>query len=53
MAADSIITATLDGAIVAAEGITRERVLLPLNFSDGSSKGELTAAARISAERTK
>jgi len=32
---DFIITGDLDGAIVAAEGITRSSVKMPLNFRDG------------------
>ena len=32
---DYIITGGLDGAIVAAEGITRSGVKIPLNFNDG------------------
>jgi hypothetical protein len=36
---DYIITGGLDGAIVAAEGITRSSVKMPLNFSDGTFAG--------------
>ena len=39
LATDYIIKGKLDGAIVAAEGITRERVMIPLDFSGGSFKG--------------
>ena len=38
-ATDYIITGGLDGAIVAAGGITRSRVKMPLNFSDGTFGG--------------
>jgi len=36
---DYIIKGHLDGLIVAAEGITRARVMMPLNFDGGSIKG--------------
>jgi hypothetical protein len=36
---DYIITGGLDGAIVAAEGITRSSVKMPLNFSGGTFAG--------------
>ena len=36
---DYIITGDLDGAIVAAENITRSSVKLPLNFRDGTFEG--------------
>jgi len=39
LATDYIITGGLDGAIVAAEGITRSKVKIPLNFSDGMFLG--------------
>jgi len=38
-ATDYIIVGGLDGAIVAAEGITRSSVKMPLNFSDGTFTG--------------
>jgi hypothetical protein len=38
-ATDYIITGGLDGAIVAAEGITRSSVKMPLNFSGGTFAG--------------
>ena len=38
-ATDYIIVGGLDGAIIAAEGITRARVKLPLNFSAGTFAG--------------
>jgi hypothetical protein len=41
---DYIISGNLEGAIVAVEGITRERVMMPLNFSDGSFKGGLNSS---------
>jgi hypothetical protein len=39
LATDYIIKCNLDGAIVAAEGIKRERVMMPLNFTGGVFKG--------------
>jgi len=36
---DYIITGGLDGVIVAAEGIKRGRVMMPLNYNDGLFKG--------------
>jgi hypothetical protein len=36
---DYIITGNLDGAIVAAEGIIRARVMMPFNFDGGLIKG--------------
>jgi hypothetical protein len=36
---DYIIKGKLDGAIVAAEGITRSSVMMPLNFDGGLIKG--------------
>jgi hypothetical protein len=39
LATDYIIRGGLDGPIVAAEGITRSRVNIPLNFSNGMFKG--------------
>jgi hypothetical protein len=36
---DYIITGGLDGAIVAAEAITRSGVKMPLNFSNDTYKG--------------
>jgi hypothetical protein len=36
---DYIITGNLDGPIVAAEGITRARVMMPFNFDGGLIKG--------------
>jgi hypothetical protein len=41
LASDYIITGRLDGAIVAAEGITRERVMIPLDFNGGVFKGRV------------
>jgi hypothetical protein len=38
-ATDYIITGALDSAIVAAEGITRSRVKMPINFSGGTFAG--------------
>jgi hypothetical protein len=44
LATDYIITGKLDGTIVAAEGISRERVKMPLNFSGGSFKGGINSS---------
>ncbi len=41
MWSDYIITGRLDGPIVAAEGITRKRVMMPFNFDGGFIKGGL------------
>jgi hypothetical protein len=41
---DYIISGDLEGAIVAAEGITRKRVMMPLNFSNGSFNGGLNSS---------
>jgi len=38
-ATDYIITGGLDGPVVAAEGITRKRVMMPCNFDGGFIKG--------------
>jgi len=39
LATDYIITGNLDGAIVAAEGITRKRVMMPCNYDGHFIKG--------------
>ena len=39
LATDYVITGHLDGAIVAAEHITREHVMIPLNFTGSSLVG--------------
>jgi hypothetical protein len=39
LATDYIIAGDLDGDIVAAEGIRREHVMIPLNFNGGVFKG--------------
>ena len=44
LASDYIISGNLEGAMVAAEGISRERVMMPLNFSGGSFKGGLNSS---------
>jgi len=41
LATDYIIQGNLDGPIVAAETITRERVMMPLNFGGGAFTGGL------------
>lgn len=38
---DYIVVGDLKGAIVAAEGITRRRVKMPLNLADGALRGGL------------
>jgi len=38
-ATDYIIKGNLEGAIVAAESITRKRVMMPLNFNGDAFKG--------------
>ena len=43
---DYIITGNLDGAIVAAEGITRARVMMPFNFDSGLIKGGVATSGR-------
>jgi hypothetical protein len=47
LATEYIITGNLDGAIVAAEGITRERVMMPLNFNDGLFQGGINAGGSL------
>jgi len=47
LATDYIITGNLDGAIVAAEGIAREHVKMPLNFSGGSFKGGVNTSGSM------
>jgi len=53
---DYIITGGLDGAIVAAEGIKRERVMLPLDYNDGIFKGGVATEGSLcvfSSEQTR
>lgn len=47
LATDYIIRGKLDGAIVAAEGIALERVMIPLNFGSGVFKGGLNTSGRM------
>jgi hypothetical protein len=44
---DYLITGNLDGAIVAAEGITRERVMMPCNFDGRSIKGSVATSGTL------
>ena len=39
LATDYIIKGKLDGSVVAVEGITRERISIPLNFNDSAFTG--------------
>ena len=47
LATDYIITGNLDGYIVAADGITRKRVMIPLNFSSGSFNGGVNTSGSM------
>lgn len=44
---DYIITGSLDGPIVAAEGITRSSVAIPLNFKDGVFEGGVNTSGAL------
>jgi hypothetical protein len=53
---DYIVTGGLDGAIVAAEGIKRERVMLPLDYNDSIFKGGVATEGSLcvfSSEQTR
>jgi len=53
---DYIITGDLDGPIVAAEGITRQRAMMPCNFDDGFIKGAVDTEGSLcvfSSEKTR
>ena len=53
---DYIITGNLDGAIVAAEGIRRQRVMMPCNFDGGVIKGDVDTDGSLcvfSSEKTR
>ena len=53
---DYIITGGLDGTIVAAEGIKRERVMLPLDYNDSIFKGGVATEGSLcvfSSEQTR
>ena len=53
---DYIITGNLNGPIVAAEGITRQRVMMPCNFEDGLIKGAVDTDGSLcvfSSEKTR
>ena len=52
----TMVTGKLDGAIVAAEGITRPDVTMMCDFSDGSFKGQLDTSGSLcvfSSEKTR
>ena len=44
---DYIITGGLEGPIVAADGITRSRVAIPLNFTDGMFEGGVNTSGAL------
>jgi hypothetical protein len=46
-ATDYVIAGGLDGPIVAAEGITRSSVAIPLNFKDGMFKGGVNTSGTL------
>jgi len=47
LATDYMITANLDGPLVAAEGITRACVMIPLNFGNGTIQGGVNASGTM------
>ena len=47
LATDFIVQGNLEGALVAAEGITRERVMMPLNFDEGAFKGGVNTSGKM------
>lgn len=47
LATDFIVSGSLEGALVAAEGISRARVMIPLNFSEGSFKGGVNTSGTL------
>lgn len=47
LATDYIVTGKLDGAIVAAEGITRDVIYIPLNFNDNSFVGGINTSGSL------
>jgi len=47
LATDYIIAGDLDGDIVALEGIRRERVMIPLNFTGGIFKGGVNTSGSM------
>lgn len=52
----TMVTGELDGAIVAAEGITRQYVTMMCDFSNGSFKGQLDTSGSLcvfSSEKTR
>ena len=55
LATDYIITGKLDGAIVAAEGITRDKIYIPLNLKDDTFVGGINTSGSLcvfSSEKT-
>jgi hypothetical protein len=47
LATDYIITGKLDGAIVAAEGIARDKVYIPLNMKDDAFVGGINTSGSL------
>jgi hypothetical protein len=55
LATDYIITGKLDGAIVAAEGIARDKIYIPLNLKDNAFLGGINTSGSLcvfSSEKT-
>ena len=55
LATDYIITGNLDGAIVAAEGIARDKIYIPLNLKDNAFVGGINTSGSLcvfSSEKT-
>jgi hypothetical protein len=56
LATDYIITGKLDGAIVTAEGITRDKIYIPLNLKDNAFVGGINTSGSLcvfSSEKTR
>jgi hypothetical protein len=56
LATDYIITGKLDGVIVAAEGITRDKIFIPLNLQDSTFVGGINTSGSLcvfSSEKTR
>jgi hypothetical protein len=56
LASDYIITGKLDGAIVAAEGIARDKIYIPLNLKDNAFVGGINTSGSLcvfSSEKTR
>jgi hypothetical protein len=47
LATDYIITGNLDGAIIAAEGIKRDKIYIPLNFKDNVFVGGINTSGAL------